>query len=184
MSPFHSDPALYILRVNGLFSGLSGGYVDDLIRTGDQTFKEVATKTHERFDMSEDDTIPCSFTGFALSRNDVGDILLDQHAYLGKLEELPLDSDFTAFRSMRMRLAWLQYTRPDCQLEIGQLAQVTEPLFTQNQTGLLARLNKAIRFAVTNRISLRIGRFNLKHLRVIGFSDSSFANNHDLSSQL
>ena len=32
MKPVRSDPALYIWMVNGLLKGLSGGYVDNVIR--------------------------------------------------------------------------------------------------------------------------------------------------------
>eukprot|EP00171_Calliarthron_tuberculosum_P022290 IDg22290t1 len=38
MQPFRSDPALYKLVVDGKLIGLSGGYVDDLLRTGSSDF--------------------------------------------------------------------------------------------------------------------------------------------------
>ena len=40
-----------------------------------------------------------------------------------RLEELPAQCSFRAFRSMRMKSAWLADTRTDCLFEISQLAQ-------------------------------------------------------------
>ena len=191
MSSLRSDTALYTLITNGVLKGLSEGYVDDLIRAGDQDFKDVSKKTNARFEMAEDQKLPCSFTGFSLARNKDGDIIQDQHEYLKKFERLPLTASFPQFRSMRMqfrsmrmRLAWLANTRPDCLFEIAQLAQVTEEMFSQHPKQVLQRLNKAVAFAIDNRISLRIPKLNKDTLRVIGFADSSFANNADLSTQL
>ena len=85
---------------------------------------------------------------------------------------------------MRMRLAWLPNTRPDCQFEISQLAQVTENRYLAEQPTLVRRLNRATRYAVDNRVSLKISTLEQNSLRVVGFADASFANNHDLSTHL
>ena len=61
MSSLRSDPALYTLITNGVLKGLSGGYVNDLIRAGNQDFKDVSKKTNDRFEMAEDQKLPCSF---------------------------------------------------------------------------------------------------------------------------
>lgn len=134
--------------------------------------------------MAEDYSIPCNFTGFSLSRDEQGTLRQDQHSYLRKLETLSADASFTDFRSMRMRLAWLANTLPYCLFEISQLAQVTEERFTSEKTAVIKRLNRAVTFAIRNCISIQVPKLDLKTLRVIGFSDSSFANNYDLSSQL
>lgn len=80
--------------------------------------------------MAEDQSLPCVFTGFSLKRQTDGTIAQDQHDYLRRLEEIPSDCSFGMFRSMRMKLAWLANTRPDCLFEISQLAQVTEDMLT------------------------------------------------------
>eukprot|EP00737_Agarophyton_chilense_P000247 gb/GEZJ01000282.1/.p1 GENE.gb/GEZJ01000282.1/~~gb/GEZJ01000282.1/.p1 ORF type:complete len:768 (+),score=79.54 gb/GEZJ01000282.1/:1785-4088(+) len=184
MQRFRFDPALYMLMCNGILRGLSGGYVDDLIRVGDISFKELAKKTHERFDMDTDKTLPCSFTGFSLKSSGDGEMEQDQHNYMRNLEHLGQDGSFSQFRSMRMKLAWLANTRPDCLFEISQLAQITEDRYLSSPREAVKRLNRAVKFAVDNRLSLRIRKLDRNSIRVIGFSDSSFANNHDLSTQL
>ena len=85
---------------------------------------------------------------------------------------------------MRMKLAWLSHTRPDCVYEISQLAQVTEDRFEKSKREEITRLNRAIQFSIDNRVSLKIPKLYLDSLRVVGVSDPSFANNFDLSSQL
>ena len=184
MSAFRSDPALYKLVKYAVLHGMSGNYVDDFIRAGDRHFKEVAQQTRERFDMAEDVRPPCNFTSFALHRSNDGSMQMNQHVYLRQLEELPMDSNFSRFRSMRMKLAWLSHTRPDCMLEISQLAQVTEDKFMQNKRVLTKRLNKAVKYAVSNRFSLAILKLDHDSVRIVGFSDASFAHNDDFTSQL
>eukprot|EP00171_Calliarthron_tuberculosum_P003124 IDg3124t1 len=45
-------------------------------------------------------------------------------------------------------------------------------------------MNKAVSFARNNRVSLKFLSLISKSIRVVCYSDSSFANNHDLSTQL
>ena len=97
MKPFRIDPALYYLISNGILRGLSGSYVDDIIRTGDDKFRKISRKTGEKFEMAEEEEIPCTFTGFSLSRDSKGSIMLDQHSYLRKLEILHLDASLGMF---------------------------------------------------------------------------------------
>lgn len=184
MKPSRVDPALYYLLYNGIIRKLSGGYVDDIIRPGDKHFKKLSNKTNDIFEMGEDEHIPCEFTGFSLNYDNDGYIIKEQHSYLRKLESLPPDASFNQFRSMRMKFAWLSHSRPDCLFEISQLAQVTEAKFDSSKREFLKRLNRAVKFADDHRVSLKIRKLDKESLRIIGFSDASFANNDDLTSQL
>ena len=184
MTDFRFDPALYHLKQDGHLVGLSGGYVDDPIRGGNKEFRNHTDKTEERFDMDEDKRIPCSFTGFSLSRGKNGTIIQDQHGYRHKVEHIPADSSFKLFRSMRVKRAWLSQTRPDCVYEISELSKVTEDRFEKFKREEIKRLNRAIQYAIDNRVSLKIPQLDLESLRVVGVSDSSFESNFDLSSQL
>lgn len=105
MTLLRSDPALYMLIANGKLIGLSGGYVDDLIRTGSDRFHEVSRKTHESFQMDEDEAVPCEFSNFSLIQDSSGCLLQYLNEYLRKLEKLPFNASSTEFRSMRMRIA-------------------------------------------------------------------------------
>ena len=156
MDPFQSDPALYMIMSNGLLIGLIGGYVYDLLRAGSHGFRNLAKKTNERFQMSEDEQITCTFSGFSLAGGNDGSLKQDQHFYLQRLERLHLDVPFSEFRSMPMRPAWLANTRPACQFEISQLAHVTKDGHLAEQPVIFRRLNKATQFATDHRVSLKI----------------------------
>lgn len=108
----------------------------------------------------------------------------EQHEYLRKLEEFPLDASFSRFRSMWMKLAWLSNMRPDCLFEISPPAQVTGEIYEAKRRELIRRINKAVRYAMQSRISLKVLQLEKETVKVIGFSDSSFVNNADQSSQL
>lgn len=109
---------------------------------------------------------------------------MHQSQYLKNMEFIPYDSSFKQFSSMRMKLEWLANTRPDCLFEISQLAQVTEEKFDSQRASIIRRQNRAVKYAVDNRILLRVCLLEKERLKVVSFSDSSFASNDDLSSQL
>lgn len=110
MNPFLFDPAFY-KRLEGLsLVGLSGGYVDDLLRTESEDFPVLSQKTYERFQMGEDETILCTFSGFLLVRDEKGSLLQNTNCYL-KLYKLHLNATFTEFRSMRLHLSWFEKQR-------------------------------------------------------------------------
>lgn len=184
MHPLASDQALFTEHTDGTLSGLSALYVDDLLRAGTNAFRERCRATAKKFDTTEKDSVPFEFTGFNIERLQDGRLAVSQNRYLRKLEELPEDADFHAFRSMRMRLAWLANSRPDVLFEIATLAQVTLDNFKVEKRNFIKRLNRAIRYAITHRVPLIISKLDPKTVKVVGYSDASFANNHDLSTQL
>lgn len=134
--------------------------------------------------MDDDEELPSEFTGFVINSTKDNCLVTDQSKYLKNLECFPTDATFKQFRSMRMKLVWLAKTRPDCLFEISQLSQITEDKLDSKQASIKRRLNKAVKYAVDNLVPLRIIKLQKDTLKVIDFSDSSFANNEDLSSQL
>ena len=62
MNSHRLDLAVYKLMVDGLLAGLSDDYVNDLLRTGRPAFRELSRKTHARFEMDEDESIPYTFS--------------------------------------------------------------------------------------------------------------------------
>lgn len=55
--------------------------------------------------MADEQKLPCTFTGFSISRKEKGDIVQDQHKDLMKLEKLHVEVKGIASRSMQMKLA-------------------------------------------------------------------------------
>ena len=178
------DPALYIWIVDGLLKGLSGSYVDDLMRAGDADFKVHAKKTAEAFEMATDEEPPCDFTGFRLDVTEENTLTLDQHSYLNTIRPLGSDSEWFEFASLRMKLSWLTHTTPDCASEVSQMAQVTQEMFKRDKKPFIKRCKKLVRHVHENKIKVAIPKLEKDSLRVVGFSDASFAGNMDFTSQL
>ena len=112
--------------------------------------------------MAEDEEVPCLYSGFVVDSDKAGSFYQQQKHYLHKLEHLPSDASFSAFRSMRMKLAWLAHTRPDCLFEISQLAQVTEDRFKENKVTIIKRLNRVVDFSLRNHFALKIPKLDRK----------------------
>lgn len=184
MKPLRSDPALYTKLQNGRINGLSGTYVDDILRAGTFEFRNFCLKTNQRFEMAPNNELPCVFAGFSIERDAYGTVILNQRDYIYALKILPEDATYRDFTSMRMKLAWLSHSRPDCLFEISQLTQVTKEHFAEEPRAIVRRTNKLIRFAKTNDVSLRFIQLRPLALKIFGFSDASFAGNRDLTSQL
>lgn len=82
MKPTSLDSALYVWIVYGILRGLSGSYVDDLMKARDDDFKVHARKTAENFEMAYGEEPPCDFTGFSLDLSENNKLNLDQNNYL------------------------------------------------------------------------------------------------------
>lgn len=109
---------------------------------------------------------------------------MDQQKYLDTLKPLPIDSTFSDFRSGRMKLAWLSHTLPYVQYEVSKFAQVTEDMFINDSQRHLKRLNKTVKYALGNPVSIAIPSLDPLSLRVVGFSDASFAKNVENTTKL
>lgn len=110
--------------------------------------------------------------------------MMDQIFYVKQLQELNKPSPYAKFRSMPMKLAWLAHSHPDLLFEIWQMAQITLERFNESSQAHRKRLNNAIRHAHGNIAHLKFPKLDLDSIRVVGYSDAAFANNHDLKSQL
>lgn len=107
---------------------------------------------------------------------------LSQASYVEAASKLPRDITFDAFVSARAGFAWLAHSRPDLCCAINRAAQVTKEMFCERH---VSELNKAIEYAHnTKDLSLTYGPMDRETLHRRAYSDASFANNDDLSSQL
>lgn len=82
MKPLKSDPDLFTHTVEVKLAGISGCYVDDLLREGNKEFRSVIQNTHERFEMDEDEELTYGFSGFIFSRKNDGTLNQPQNLYL------------------------------------------------------------------------------------------------------
>ena len=184
MIPTKCDPSLYFSFRNGDLIGMNRSYVDDLLRAGTFKLRSQCERTHAKFETTGDERLPITFAGFRISADNHNLFTIDQYFYLPKLEQLDVSIGFPESRSMRMKIAWLANTRPDMQFEISQLAQITEERFYSNSSGFVKRMNQLVRYAHDNVAHLKFPKLKQESLRIDGFSEAAYANNHDITSQL
>jgi hypothetical protein len=101
------------------------------------------------------------------------------------LKPLKNDATFSDFRSFRAKLSWVTQTRPDISCTVALAAQITANSFQVSPTDCIKQLNRA--FSRVNKVpdlALRFPRLDLETLRLQVYSDASYANNADGSSQL
>ena len=159
-------------------------YVYDLLHAVTTQNRELCKMTNEKFDTAEDAEILMEFIGANMERDARNMLLIIQQQYLMRLEELLQDSDFSESRSIRMRLAWLANTRPDCFHEIAQLFQVPSEVFNEEKREMINRINRAVKYAVTHRTLLRIPKLDWESSRVVGFTKDFFSGDQYIYSQL
>ena len=109
MEQASGDCSLFFKRVTNRLVGLSGTYVDDIIRTYDLTFeKESSEITGQVFDAKPQEKPPVHFVGTNISEQNRNDSVcrnIEQMRYIDRLTLLPKGTEFAKFRSMRANLA-------------------------------------------------------------------------------
>jgi hypothetical protein len=109
--------------------GLSGAFVDDLIRAGTIPFKEKSQETTEnRCDIKPPVANDFTFAGFDIeTKSDY--LKLSQNDYIRRLKLVPSTCNFESFPTVRAKLRWESHSRPDIAFVASRLAQVTSQSF-------------------------------------------------------
>lgn len=179
--PTKTDPSLYFSVRDEKHVGIHGSYIDDLLCAGDDKFKWWCQLPHEHFETSGGEEIPIIFAGFYKAFIN-GTLSMGQAFYVKHLEELYTSSMFAVFRSTPMKLGWLANTRPDLLFEMSQLAQIALEKYNDNARACWKSLKTAIRYAHVNLRILKFIELDRQSVRIVGYSDAAFANNHDIKS--
>jgi len=182
MQQANGDFSLYFHNVGKKLTGMSRTYVDDILRTGNEDFKRSSmAATYSKFDAKDPIFNDFTFTGIHLSGTKEYR-KLSQERYILRLSRLAREATYEQFRSCRHKLAWTVHTRPDIAFAVSKLAQVTAENFDhsaiRNYNKLLKHLHS------TKGIVLEYPKLDVETLRPKVYSDSSFADNDDCSSQL
>ena len=160
-------------------SGLIVLHVDDLLLAGDEEFHSaVISQLLGDYEVGRADKGSFQYCGTKITCHSDGSVSLSQAEYSRKIREVP-DSNSDDFRTSVGRLNWLiTATRPDLSFSTIQLSIVQ-----RNPTDRdFKLLNKTVRQAQKNSdVCIRI--VPLVDPVLLVYSDSSFANNPDFSSQ-
>ena len=191
-----SDSAAFQYKSTAGVEGMVLVYVDDLKIAGTERFLQfIIERIRDEFRIGSEEVSNFKYCGVRLTTEfDNASIIqlitLDQTDYTESLNEIQIPSMksdtlltgqlYSAYRKLLGNLSWLyNNTRIDIAYRVNQLS------IDQNQpTVRHARaLNKILRYAKNTRLSLNYPRMNIGDMELLVFSDSSFANNTDYSSQ-
>jgi hypothetical protein len=104
---------------------------------------------------------------------------------LSKIKLMTKDGMFSEFRSLRARLAWATLSRPDISCTVAQSAQVNENTFNVDPMSHIRRLNAVVtHLRKTIDQVLKFPKLDWNNLSLRVYSDASYANNPDGSSQI
>ena len=84
---------------------MSGTCFDDLLRAETSEYKRNTSQTADKLNMAEEEALLYSFTGFHLSPEKQGNLVMEQNEYLAKLKPLPTEASLNYFSSLRIKLA-------------------------------------------------------------------------------
>ena len=101
---------------------------------------------------------------------------------MDRLKYVPVASTFEDMCTVRAKLAWAAHTPPDISFSVSQLAQTTVSKFDKY---CLVLANKIIKHLKSDpELALRYPKLDKSTLRILAYTDASFHDNEDLSSQL
>ena len=184
----------FFYKVNGHLEGVMALHVDDFIYGGSSLFtKDVIDKLVSVFEISVQNCLNFKYVGLNVVQTSSG-IVIDQEKYVQSLECINIpsaramlkdeklsDAERADFRKLSGQLLWVSTnTRPDVSYELSTLCNVGQHATVSD----LLQINKLVR-----RMKQETGCIKYPNLRdpmkwrLIVFSDSSFANLPDYSSQ-
>jgi Reverse transcriptase (RNA-dependent DNA polymerase) len=180
MEQLVGDHSCYFRRIADKLVGLSSSYVDDLLHAGTPEFRDDITRMlKDNFEIRIEDAKQFTFAGVDVCSKPYA---LTQSGYIKRLSKLKLCAKFEDYRSARAKIAWLVQTRPDICCAVATAAQVTDKTFT---VPCIRSLNKLVhRLQQTDTIGLQFPTLDQESLTIVCYTDSSFANNVDGSTQL
>jgi Reverse transcriptase (RNA-dependent DNA polymerase) len=177
------DSGLFFQTMNRKLVALTASFVDDLLMAGTEDFHEQSLYTSQRFKSRDRDYDNVKFAGVNINKTSNG-FEVHQHDYIQKLQPLSAESTFEDYRSLRAKLMWLINTRPDISCATSMASRTTKDLFATKPTEYIKELNRIVRHVKTINLPLLYPRLDLDTLKLVAYTDSSFSNNEDLSSQL
>jgi hypothetical protein len=177
-----SDLSLFYNRLNNHLNGISGTCVDDSLHAGSANYLELTEKSQKRFLSHERKFDNFTFNGADIQSNDDCTFSLCQTLYFETLSPLAPTASFTDFHSHRAKVSWICHSRPEVCYFANTSAQVTARTFSPVKVKSFNAVLESLRKTADRKLLFQ--NLNTNTLRIVAYSDASFANNADLSSQL
>ena len=189
------DPALFSWRKDGSMKGILCLYVDDILWSGEASFKlEVIDKLSDMFTISNSSSKVFKYIGLNIENPDDGTSSIDQCDYITTVRPIPLSkarmnnkhSELTEkekgeYRSLVGQLNWIAtQTRPDIAFDVCDHSSK----FKNATVADICSLNKVVSRLHSTSLKLHYPVMpSFSNCFLECFTDASFANLHDSSSQ-
>jgi hypothetical protein len=177
------EPAMFYKAVNDKIAGVTSAYVDDLLMAGTKEFEKETELTSQKFVSRKREYGEVRFAGTEIDKTGDG-FIVHQCEYCSKIPLLQLPSNFQEFSSIRARLSWATHTRPDICCAVNQAAQMKQSRFDEDPTIYVMDINKITKYLYSLDLPLKFSKLDPNSLQLTVYSDASFANNYNMSSQL
>ena len=189
------DPALFSWHKNGKIEGILSLYVDDILWAGESSFKhEVMNKLSDMFTIRSISSKAFKYIGLNISNSSDGTISIEQHEYINSIQPISLskarinnkhslltEKEKGEYRCLVGQLNWIStQTRPDIAFDVcdhsGRIKNAT--------VSDICSLNKVVTKLHRDSYKLHFPTMPcIKDCYLECYTDASFANLHDSSSQ-
>ena len=179
-----TDAAFFFKRVKEKLTGLCATYVNDCLQAGTEEFSHQAKCVERKFKCRPRDYDKVQSAGIKIEST-LNGFQVHQRHNISKIKKINRDASFKDFRSLRAQLSWATQSRPDVTCAVAQAAQVTEDLFNLDPKKHCKGLNPVVgHILTTTDQALKFPKLDHSRLRLQVYSDASYGNNLDGSSQL
>ena len=173
------------LLFNKDMTAIIGLQTDDSLIAGTIKFMEVESRELDTAGLMAK---PCErltveqsldFNGFIITLNNDGTMSINQLKQARKIQLLPNPFTKDQYVAQRARGAYIAtVSQPQAAFALSYAAQITQPTCEDAEY-----LNRCLSWQMEAK-GLTFIKLDVKTLRIVAFTDSSFANNKDLSSQI
>ena len=180
------DPCLFFRNDEyGDFEGAQAVLVDDTIGTGSESFANDENLTETYFQTKHrSETFLMRLNGIDIELVNVDNYdlpVMKQRFYSKSIRHLNRTYSPAEFATARGKVAYVAVsTRPDVAYFSAKLAQIkSENVVSEDRKPLYKAISK-----LQDDIGLLFPKLDVESVKIVGYSDASFAGNKDLSSQL
>lgn len=186
------DQAIFTWHFGNKLQGIIAAHVDDFCFAGSEIFQSrVIDRLRHVFAVKTEETAEFQYIGLDIKKNNEN-IKLGQNEYVKKLKYILVEADrnlkdtistteITEIRQVIGQLNWLAtQTRPDLSYDVSELSSILK----QQNVECIKQANRVVKKAKKEKSQIDIPDLgNLKHLKIVAYSDASFANLTDGGSQ-
>jgi hypothetical protein len=181
------DLSLFFKRIGRRLVGLSGTYVDDLLRAAHPEVREFLEDTIRKdFDCKESKSITTgrpaqTFLGLDIARTNDG-FYASMQKYIGRLAELAPTASFEEYRRLRAQLLWVCNARPDICAFLSFCSSITPGTFSGKD---VKDINGRVHYLreTNQEVSLKFPQLDVNTLHLLVYTDASFGTRLDKGSQ-